>query len=205
MLHAGQCNAFGDYEFGCHNRLAPHNAGQGGILYLNGYSQSPCMIRRAAIAILPSVIMIAGCAGQPSSPARHPSLPATSPASTIIVPTTQNPLANAIRQTLSTNGWQITGNQSAGTSNTPADARSMARQARYRLTLTASPSGDCRSGEPSFMYRLSVIENASGKVPLAMSGADCLGAISQQFQQELTEDGLAPEARPSPSQSPATQ
>lgn len=165
------------------------------------------MIRRAALLISLGAGLLAGCAGQPSQKSTQETEPAASaPAQTMIVPTASNPLAETIRQTLSASGWHLAQTPRPGAHNTPADAHAMARRARYRLTLTASPAGACQGDEPSFMYRLSVIDNASGKVPLAMSGADCLGAIKQQFQHELAEDGLSPKtAKSSSSQSPAAE
>lgn len=165
----------------------------------------PFMIQRAAIILLLSALILAGCARQPSRPSAQ-ATPATAvSAHTMIVSAARGPLADNIRQTLSSNGWRLAEYHSAGASNTPADAQAMAQRARYRLTLTASSAGACRSGEPSFMYRLSVIENASGKVPLAMSGADCVSAIKQQFQQELAEDGLSPRSKASTERVPAAQ
>lgn len=164
------------------------------------------MIRRAALIISLGAGLLAGCAGQPSK-STHEAKPTTSaPAQTMIVPAARGPLAKTIRQTLSARGWHLADYQRAGAHNTPADAHAMAQRARYRATLTASPAGACAGDEPSFMYRLSIIENASGKVPLAMSGADCLGAIKQQFKRELAEDGLSPKpAASSASQRPAAE
>lgn len=164
------------------------------------------MIRRAAIIISLGAGLLTGCAGQPSQ-STHEAKPAKpAPAQTMIVPAAHNPLAKTIRQTLSASGWHLAQYPRAGAHNTPADAHAMAQRARYRLTLTASPAGDCRGDEPSFMYRLSIIDNASGRVPLAMSGADCLGAIKQQFQRELAADGLSPKtAASSASQRPKAE
>lgn len=149
------------------------------------------MIRRAAIIISLGAGLLAGCAGQPPQSTHEAGPEASAPAQTMIVPEARSPLAKAIRQVLSARGWQLADYQRSGAHNTPADAHAMARRARYRLTLTASPAGTCRATEPSFMYRLSIIDNASGQVPLAMSGADCVSAIKQQFQRELAEDGLS--------------
>jgi len=150
--------------------------------------------RHARLASLwPSLVaaaLLAGCASQPGTPPVIGNTRSAKPQQTIIVPADPGPLATALRESLSAEGWQ-TARYSTGASNMADDARAMAQRARYRLTLTSSTAGACRNDNPSFLYQISIIENASGKVPLAMSGGDCLDNVRTQFRQELLDDGLS--------------
>ena len=67
---------------------------------------------------------------------------------------------------------------------------SLARQARYRLTLSEDRIGNCRGGMPSFIYNAAMIENRGGAVVFALTGAHCLDDVISRFATGLDRNGL---------------
>lgn len=113
---------------------------------------------------------------------------------TIAVPRDTGMLAQGLRRSLDARGWRLT-DYDAGRLEQTRDYQALARRARYRLTLSSDRIGDCRSGDPSFLYNVAVIENQSGRVPLALTGANCLRTAIGKFEQGLDRKQLiAPEA-----------
>lgn len=150
-------------------------------------------IARAAAVALLSGLLLFGCASQPAPKASQASSGGNhyAPQQSIIVPDQQTVLADKLRQALAERGWHLIGYSKDMTSG-HADYQAMARQAKYRLTLLGTSIGRCRNGDPSFLYRIALIENTGGSVPVALSGADCLSPIIDEFATDLDEKQLAP-------------
>lgn len=133
------------------------------------------------------IFLLAGALGAcANSPAATPT-PTANPRPTdisIAVPGQRNMLSQRLRRTLGERGWSLT-HYDPDTLQGSRDYDRIAQRARYRLTLKANRIGDCRSGEPSFLYNLALIENASGNVRLALAGASCLSTIIERFQADL--------------------
>lgn len=106
------------------------------------------------------------------------------PAATVAVPHEQNALADQLRNALSARGWTLT-NYDASTLQAQAGYAELARRARYRLTLSADRIGYCRGGQPSFLFNTALVENATGAVPVAMTGAHCLTTAKREFDAAL--------------------
>lgn len=76
-----------------------------------------------------------------------------------------------------------------------ADYQAMAQHAKYQLTLMATWVGQCRNGNPSFVYRIAMIGNSDGAVPVAMSRAEDLTPIVDKFFTDLDQKQVAPSPR----------
>ncbi|WP_147418230.1 hypothetical protein [Salinisphaera sp. Q1T1-3] len=140
--------------------------------------------------LLATMLVLAGCAGTPKTPTPKPTTPSgPPPAATVIVPSDDSVLAQAAMQALRQRGFHLT-RYSAAMTRGSDDYRLMARKARYRLTLRSESIGRCRNGQTSLRYRLALIENANGNVPVSLSGADCLDAIRQALTTELDRDRI---------------
>lgn len=141
----------------------------------------------AVILFVPLSGLLVACASHPAPQAEHHG---TADAA-ILVPDGRSALAKGLRQALTGRGWHLISHH--GDLIRPrADYRALARRAKYRLTLTASPAGSCRNGEPSYRYRIAMIENANGAVPVALSGVDCLATILDEFAGDLDQKRLTP-------------
>ncbi|MGB7756596.1 MAG: hypothetical protein WBL23_11070 [Salinisphaera sp.] len=149
-----------------------------------------------ATAIVLCTFIVAGCA---SHPARQPTDQGGNhyaPAESIIVPDGDSTLVAGLRRALAERGWHLIGYSGDMTSG-HADYAAMARRAKYRLTLMGTPVGQCHNGDPSFLYRIAIIQNKDGDVPVAISGADCLTPILGEFSTDLDQKQLAPIPRTS--------
>lgn len=143
----------------------------------------------AALAL--ALAILAGCAHHPPSAGPDQGGNTYAPRDSIIVPDEQSVLSQRLRQALAERGWHLVGYSGDMTSG-HADYQAMARRAKYRLTLMGTPVGRCRNGDPSFLYRIAIIQNTDGDVPVAMSGAECLGPIVAEFADDLDQKQLAP-------------
>ncbi|ROO26412.1 hypothetical protein SAJA_11305 [Salinisphaera japonica YTM-1] len=140
---------------------------------------------------------LAGCAG--SSATKAPPT-ATTPAynadAHVLIPQGDSTVLTTLKQRLAARGWSFapyTADMTRGID----DYRAMAQRARYRLTVQATEIGACDSGQSSYRYRVALIENASGEVPITLSGADCLGVIDSGFADALQQHRIVAGARPS--------
>lgn len=134
-------------------------------------------IVRSALAIL-LYGMLTACAGAPLPPADNGSSRA------MAVPEDDGMLAKRLRESLSDRGWSLIEYNAEALSRNRGYG-GLATQAKYRLTLSSDRIGNCRGGTPSFLYNVAVIENATGHVDLALTGANCLDTTVTRF-----EDGL---------------
>ncbi len=139
---------------------------------------------------------LAGCAG---SGATKTQPAATTPSydadAHVLVPQSDSALLATLKQRLAARGWAFapyTADMTRGID----DYRAMARRARYRLTVQATEIGACDSGQSSYRYRVALIENASGEVPITLSGADCLSVIDAGFARALQQDRIVAATRP---------
>lgn len=142
----------------------------------------PRNLRHTAIAIL-LYGMLTACAGAPLPPADNGS------ARAMAVPADDGMLAQQVRETLRDRGWSLL-EYDADALERNRGYTGLARQAKYRLTLSGDRIGNCRGGRPSFLYNLAVIENASGRVDLALTGANCLDTAITRFEDGLDRNQL---------------
>lgn len=154
-----------------------------------------CMPCRLVVVLCLAVPWLAGCAGTTSGPGageRDRVTPAGSrPAATVLVPVGGDPLDAGLSRALAERGWHIAGyrpDASARASDYPA----LAAQARYRLTRASQAIGPCSRNpdRTSYRYRLALIENATGRVPITLAGADCLDTIVAAFAADLDKDDI---------------
>jgi hypothetical protein len=131
----------------------------------------------SAVAIL-LYGMLTACAGAPLPPADNGSSRA------MAVPGDEGMLAQRLRESLRERGWSLIEYDADALGRNRGYA-GLARQAKYRLTLSGDRIGNCRGGTPSFLYNLAVIENASGRVDLALTGASCLDTVVTRFEADL--------------------
>lgn len=146
---------------------------------------------RNAVALVVFAIAVAGCAHRPTPSPSNQGGNNTAPRASIIVPDSQSALAGGLRRALAERGWHLIGYSGDMTSG-HADYQAMARRAKYRLTLMGTTVGRCENGDPSFLYRIAIIENRGGDVPVALSGADCLTSILDEFSTDLDQKQLTP-------------
>lgn len=138
---------------------------------------TPRNLRRTTIAVL-LYGMLTACAGAPLPPTDNGSTHA------MAVPTDDGMLATRARQSLRDRGWSLLEyDTDALDRNHGYDG--LAQQAKYRLTLSGDRIGNCRGGRPSFLYNITVIENATGRVGLALTGANCLDTAISRFENGL--------------------
>ncbi len=149
----------------------------------------------AGLALL-AAMTLTGCAGTDSamrvSTAQRPAYNADAH---VLVPQSDSALLATLKQRLAARGWAFapyTADMTRGID----DYRAMARRARYRLTVQATEIGACDSGQSSYRYRVALIENASGEVPITLSGADCLSVIDAGFARALQQDRIVAATRP---------
>lgn len=126
--------------------------------------------------------MLTACAGAPL-------VPADANADAMAVPIDDGPLGEPLRAQLHDNGWSLV-EYDADALARNREYRMLARHAKYRLTLSADRIGNCRGETPSFLYNIAVIENASGTVRLALTGASCVDTIMERFAAGLERQGL---------------
>ena len=138
---------------------------------------------------------LAGCAGSGVSKAPPASTtPAYDASAHVLVPQGNSALLATLKQRLAARGWALapyTADMTRGID----DYQAMAQRARYRLTVQATAIGACDDGQPSYRYRVALIENASGEVPITLSGADCLAVIDKGFATALQQNRVRPSAR----------
>ncbi|GAB3670728.1 hypothetical protein [Salinisphaera aquimarina] len=134
------------------------------------------------IAVLLLSGMLNACANTP--PPARASDNGYRPDVTVAVTQDTGMLAQGLSRSLRQHGWTLIG-YDADALQGNRDYQSLARRARYRLTLSSDRIGDCRSGEPSFLYNVAMIENASGDVALALTGATCLATAIRDFDTDL--------------------
>lgn len=127
--------------------------------------------------------MLTACAGAPLASSDNAS------AQAMAVPESDDLLAQRLRQSLGERGWTLIEYDAEALDRNRGYA-GLARQAKYRLTLSADRIGNCRGGTPSFLYNIAVIENASGKVGLALTGANCLDTTAMRFEEGLDRQQL---------------
>ena len=144
-----------------------------------------------AVILAVLVVVATGCAHRPGGSTSNQGGNNYAPRESIIVPDNQSPLAGQLRRALAERGWHLIG-YSGDMISGHADYQAMARQAKYRLTLMGTKIGACRNGDRSFLYRIAIIENKNGDVPVAMSGASCLTPIIDEFSTDLDQKQLAP-------------
>ena len=137
---------------------------------------------------------LAGCAGTPrTSTSQSPAAPAYDAGRYILMPHGDSALRATLKKRLADQGWQFAA-YTADMTRGIDDYRAMARRARYRITLQAEEIGRCETGEPSYRYRIALIENASGDAPITQSGADCLNVVDRDFTTALTTHAIRPAA-----------
>ncbi|WP_353111527.1 hypothetical protein [Salinisphaera dokdonensis] len=122
--------------------------------------------------------MLTACAGAPLPPADNGASRA------MAVPQDDGMLAQRLRQSLNDRGWSLI-EYDADALNRNRGYGGLAGQAKYRLTLSSDRIGNCRGGTPSFLYNIAVIENATGHVDLALTGANCLDTTVTRFEAGL--------------------
>lgn len=144
-----------------------------------------------AVILAVLVFVATGCAHRPAGHTSNQGGNNYAPRESIIVPDNHSPLAGQLRRALAERGWHLIGYSGDLTSG-HADYQAMARRAKYRLTLMGTKIGACRNGDQSFLYRIAIIGNDSGDVPVAMSGASCLTPIIDEFATDLDQKQLAP-------------
>lgn len=142
----------------------------------------PCNLRRTAIATL-LYGMLTACAGAP--------LPATDNGASraMALPAVEGMLAEQVRASLRDRGWSLL-QYDAEALDRSRDYDGLARRAKYRLTLSDDRIGNCRGGRPSFVYNITVIDNATGRVGLALTGANCLDTAISRFEDGLERNAL---------------
>lgn len=141
----------------------------------------------AALVIVTLCAGLAACATQPPSatPAARTGL------DTIAVPEGHNDLGVQLQHSLTQHGWSLT-RYNPDVLQQSRTYDQLARRARYRLTLSTTRIGACRDGAPSFFYNLALIENRSGDVALALTGASCIGTAVQKFEDGLNRKNIRP-------------
>lgn len=149
-----------------------------------------------ATSIVLTAALVAGCANHPARQATDQGGNRYTPAESMLVPDDNSALVEGLRRALAERRWHLIGYSGDMTSG-HADYAAMARRAKYRLTLMSTPAGQCRNGDPSFLYRIAIIRNHDGDVPVAISGADCLTPILGEFSTDLDQKQLAPVLRTS--------
>jgi len=148
------------------------------------------------------VVLCAGLAACASSPPARPTAPAG--ANTIAVPDNDNSLAQQLHGSLRARGWSLIQYDPDALQDNRAYGR-LAQRAQYRLTLSATRIGACRDSAPSFLYNLALIENRSGDVTLALTGASCITTATRRFEDGLDRNGLrAPNSSAKASNNPGS-
>ena len=148
--------------------------------------------RRSLVPALPIVLtaaFVAGCASHSTRPPADRSA-SRHAAESMIVAHGNSSLAQGVRRALTERGWHLI-DYSADMTHAHVDYAAMARRAKYRLTLVDTPIARCRNGEQSYLYRITIIRNRDGDVPLAIAGANCLTPILGQFSNDLDQKQLA--------------
>ncbi|MBS64487.1 hypothetical protein [Salinisphaera sp.] len=107
----------------------------------------------------------------------------------VAVPAGDGLLLERLRASLRERGWALMSYDAAALDRNRA-YDSLARQARYRLTLSEDRIGNCRGGMPSFIYNAAMIENRGGTVVFALTGAHCLDDVISRFATGLDRNGL---------------
>lgn len=150
------------------------------------------LVFAASLAL--TAALVAGCASQPTHQPADQGGNRYAPDESIIVPDGRSALVSGLRRALAERGWHLIGYSGDMTSG-HADYAAMTRRAKYRLTLMGTPVGQCQNGDRSFLYRIAIIQNNNGDVPVAMSGADCLTPVLDEFSTDLDQKQLTPMPR----------
>lgn len=146
---------------------------------------------RSAAILAVLTVVATGCAHHPAAAPSNQGGNHYAPRESIIVPDGHSALAEGLRRALAARGWHLIG-YSGDMISGHADYQAMARRAKYRLTLMGTTIGRCHQDKRSFLYRIAIIENRGGDVPVALSGADCLTTILDNFSTDLDQKQLAP-------------
>ncbi|KEZ78095.1 hypothetical protein [Salinisphaera hydrothermalis] len=151
--------------------------------------------RIAAALFVPIAALLSACASHPPTGPGDTRSSADVPDRSILVSDKHSSaLAQGLRHALSQRGWHLV--RYRGDLTHPGrHYRAMAQRAKYRLTLTDTPVSACRDGDPGYRYRIAVIQNDGGNVPVTLSGAACLSTIVQDFASALDRNGLARASR----------
>ena len=139
-------------------------------------------IAHSAVAIL-LYGMLTACAGAPLPPADNGASRA------MAIPQDDGMLARGLRDELRERGWSLLEYDADALARNRGYA-GLARQAKYRLTLSGDRIGNCRGGTPSFLYNIAVIENSTGDVQLGLTGANCLDTTVTRFAEGLDRKAL---------------
>lgn len=147
---------------------------------------------RFAVALLvPVAALLSACASHPATgPADARSRPNAPARSILVSDGHSSALARRLRQTLRQRGWQLV-DYRGDLAHPGRSYRALAQRAKYRLTLSDTPVSHCRNGDSGYRYRIAVIQNRGGNVPVTLSGAACLDTIVQDFATALDRQGLA--------------
>ncbi|MES1941302.1 hypothetical protein T5B8_13740 [Salinisphaera sp. T5B8] len=161
------------------------------LLAASGYPVVPWSVQNTmTLRKIPSLAlaimlygMLSACAGAPLPSADNGA------ARAVAVPGDDGVLVERLRASLRERGWALMSYDAAALERSRA-YDSLARQAKYRLTLSEDRIGNCRGGTPSYLYNAAMIENLSGDVVFALTGANCLDTVISRFADGLDRNDL---------------
>ena len=147
--------------------------------------QKPMTLRKIPSIALAITLygMLSACAGAPLPPADNGASRA------VAVPAGDGLLLERLRASLRARGWALMSYDANALEQNRA-YNGLARQAKYRLTLSEDRIGNCQDGMPSFLYNAAVIENLNGHVVFALTGANCLDTTILRFEAGLDRNDL---------------